>query len=292
MADKTKKPTIGILIPTYQGVKHLKSCLLPLLQSSLNPRILVIDSSSKDGTAQLVRSLGVELVIIPKKEFNHGATREWGRKMLATDIVVMITQDAYPTCSNMLNKLLAPLLHHQASVSYARQIPHKNAGLLAAFARKFNYPSTSHIRNINDSKHFGVYTFFCSNSCAAYLNQALDEVGGFPSLPFGEDTAVVAKLLHQNHSIAYVSEAVVYHSHDYSLMQEFYRHIEIGSFREKIKHLIALGGNDRKRGSAYTKALFKELLRKRKRLLATSGEDDCCRLWRTTTPAVRDDDTR
>ena len=50
-------------------------------------------------------------------------------------------------------------------------------------------------------------------------------------------------------------------------MQEFYRHIEIGSFREKIKHLIALGGNDRKRGSAYTKALFKELLRKRKRLL-------------------------
>ncbi|WP_068468551.1 glycosyltransferase family 2 protein [Candidatus Protochlamydia phocaeensis] len=257
-----KALSIGVVIPTFQAAKHLPHCLPPLLQSSLKPRILVIDSSSSDGTVQIAQSLGVETLTIPQTEFNHGTTREKGRLYLGTDIVVMITQDAYATSPYMLERLVRPLIDQQASVSYARQLPHAGAGFFAAFPRYFNYPATSHIRSLEDISTFGVYTFFCSNSCAAYLSRALDEVGGFPHVLFGEDTVVVARLLYKHHRIAYVAEAEVRHSHDYTLKQEFCRHFDIGLARHAYQSLLAIGGKDSKRGQDYVKALLKELKHK------------------------------
>lgn len=251
--------SIGVLIPTFQAAKHLPFCLPPLIQSPLKPRILVLDSSSSDGTEKLAASMGVETLTIPQREFNHGLTREKGRRYLGTDIVVMITQDAYATSPQMLENLVRPLMTKQASVSYARQLPHLGAGVFASFARQFNYPASSHIRSLDDVQTFGVYTFFCSNSCAAYLNSALDEIEGFPSVLFGEDTIVVAKLLHAKHRIAYVAEAEVRHSHDYTLKQEFCRHFDMGLARHSFQSLLSLAGKDTVRGKAYVKALLKTL---------------------------------
>ncbi len=248
---------IGILIPTFQAAKHLPHCLPPLLHSPLKPKILLIDSSSTDETIEIARSFDIESIIIPRHEFNHGTTREKGRKLLGTPIVVMMTQDAYPKSSDMLEYLVQPLLENWASIAYARQLPYPHATLFEAFSRKFNYPKESHIRGMNDLSTYGVYTFFCSNSCAAYLNSALDEIGGFPATSFGEDTIVTAKLLQNNHRIAYVAEAQVYHSHNYTLKQEFKRHFEMGCERKKYASLLK--GGESTRGKAYIKALFKEI---------------------------------
>lgn len=251
--------SIGVIIPTFQAAKHLPHCLTPLLNSSLKPRILVIDSSSKDETVAMARAMGAEALVIPQKEFNHGTTREKGRQYLRTSIVVMMTQDAYPTSSEMLEVLVQPLINHQASIAYARQLPHQGSGFFGAFSRQFNYPPTSHIRSLSDHPTYGAYTFFCSNSCAAYHNSALDEIGGFPPVLFGEDSIVAAKLLHRQHRIAYVAEAQVYHSHDYTLKQEFHRHFDMGLARRAHRDLFFIGGSDSQRGKAYVKTLLKEL---------------------------------
>jgi rhamnosyltransferase len=253
------QPSIGIVIPTFQAAKHLPHCLPPLLTSALNPRVLVLDSSSTDDTVAIARQMGAETLVIPQSEFNHGTTREKGRQYLQTSIVVMITQDAYATSPDMLGHLVKPILEKKSSIAYARQLPHRDAGFFGAFARTFNYPARSHIRSLDDTAIYGVYTFFCSDSCAAYCNTALDEIGGFPHVLFGEDTVVVAKLLHRQHHIAYVAEAQVYHSHDYTLKQEFCRHFDIGLARHTYQHLIAIAGSDGQRGKAYVRALLKEL---------------------------------
>lgn len=251
--------SIGVIIPTFKAAKHLSYCLPPLLQSSLKPRILVIDSSSPDETVSLAKQMGAETLTIPQSEFNHGATRERARQYLKTDIVVMMTQDAYPAAPNLLEELVDPLLKKKASVSYARQLPHKGAGFFEAFPRSFNYPTESHIRSLKEISYYGPYTFFCSNSCAAYLNEALDEIGGFPHVLFGEDTIVVAKLLHQGHQIAYVSTAHVHHSHHYSLRQEFTRHFDMGLARHGYQELLHVAGKDTKRGKQYVKQMLSQL---------------------------------
>lgn len=251
--------SIGVVIPTYQAAKHLPKCLPPLLNSSLKPRILIIDSSSTDETVEIARAMGAETLVIPQKEFNHGLTREKGRKFLNTSIIVMMTQDAYAASSNMLEQLVFPLLEGKASIAYGRQLPHREAQFFGTFSREFNYPPTSHVRSIDDISTYGVYTFFCSNSCAAYLNSALDEINGFPSVLFGEDTVVTAQLLQQKHRIAYVAEAEVYHSHDYGLKDEFCRHFDMGFSRERYRELLNVAGGDNRRGKEYVQTLLKKL---------------------------------
>ena len=182
-----------------------------------------------------------------------------GRNILKTDIVVMITQDAYATSLDMLEQLVKPLIEGKTSIAYGRQLPHKGASFFGAFARHFNYPPISHVRSIDDSPYYGAYTFFCSNSCAAYLNRALDEIGGFPSVLFGEDAIVTARLLHRHHRIAYVAEAEVHHSHDYTLKQEFSRHFAMGLVRRNYQELLCRGGSDHQRGKAYVRTLFRDI---------------------------------
>ncbi len=254
--------SVGCILITHNAAHHLPYCLGPLLSSPLKPRILVMNSSSEDGTVELAQQMGVETCVVPRKSFNHGTTREMARKRLGTDIVVMMTPDAYMSDAHTLEKLVEPLMHDRASVSYARQIPHPGASFFEAFPRAFNYPNESHIRGIQDATRYGVYTFFCSNSCAAYLNNALDCIGGFERLLLGEDTVAVSKLLRQGHKIAYVSQALVHHSHRYTLLEEFRRSFDTGLARKGYEHLLECPSTDTRRGMHYAKTMIRELIAK------------------------------
>ena len=250
---------IGCVIPTYRAGKQLARCLQGLVDSSLKPRILVIDSSSNDGTVEIAKQFGAETLVIPQKEFNHGITREIARKSLGTEIVCMLTQDAYLEDKHTLTHLVTPLIEQRAAIAYGRQIPHVGASFFEAFARHYNYPSKSHLRGIEDIQKFGVYTFFCSNSFAAYSNTALNEIGGFESVLLGEDTVATAKLLRRGYKIAYVAEAVARHSHRYSLWEEFCRNFDTGLARAGYAHLLSSGSSDSKRGQDFAKMMLKQL---------------------------------
>lgn len=261
------KAKVGVAIITHNACHHLKKCLPPFLNSAFNPRVLVVNSSSNDGTIELAQKLGAETLVIPRLKFNHGLTREKARQYLNTDIVIMATPDAYAENEKTLDNLIEPILNGEASLSYGRQIAHDGADIFESFPREFNYPSTSHIRSIEDVKTYGVYTFFCSNSFAAYSNSALDAIGGFSPVLIGEDTVVAAKLLNAGHRIAYASDAVVKHSHRYSLKEEFCRSFDTGLARKEFHSLISRGGRDTVRGCHYVKALLVRLLTEKPHLI-------------------------
>lgn len=260
-------PSIGCAILTYHAKNHLVSCLTPLLNSPLKPRILVVDSSSNDGTRELAASLGIETIVISQKDFNHGITREMARKHLGTDIICMITQDAYLADNDALSYLVAPIIENKAKISYARQLPHQGASFFEAFPRRYNYPPTSQLRSIEDCQQYGVYTFFCSDSCAAYSNAALNEIGGFEEALLGEDTVATAKILRKGHKIAYTAEALVSHSHNYSLWQEFCRSFDTGLARKNYASLLECGSSDSKRGADYLKTMLAELIKESPHLI-------------------------
>jgi len=253
----SKSRSIGVAVITHNAKHHLANCLPPLLDSPMRPRVVVVNSSSDDGTVEEAERLGAETLVIPRSSFNHGSTRELARRFLSTDIVVMITPDAYPLDTSLLEQLVEPIESGCASISYARQIPHDGADLFEAFPRTFNYPEKSHIRTIQDIDQYGVYTFFCSDACAAYRSSALDEIGGFPPILTGEDTCVVARLLKRGHRIAYVAEAVVKHSHRYTLQQEFRRYFDTGLCRREHAADLAVAGKDSHRSHSFFAAFLK-----------------------------------
>ncbi|MCI5160147.1 MAG: glycosyltransferase family 2 protein, partial [Candidatus Electrothrix sp. AUS1_2] len=68
---------------------------------------------------------------------------------------------------------------------------------------------------------------------AAWRRDALEQQGYFPEhLLFGEDTVALAKMLEKGYYVVYVSEAAVYHSHNYSVFQDFKRYFDIGVLHE------------------------------------------------------------
>ncbi len=271
--------SVGVVVITHQAKKHLPHCLPHYLHSPLHPRVLVVNSSSFDGTVELADKLGAETLVVPREEFNHGSTREKTRKFLDTDIVVMATPDAYPMDMHVLGKLITPLTTGEASVAYARQVPHEGAGFFEAFPRHYNYARASHVRGMGDQSVYGSYTIFCSDTCAAYMNSHLDEVGGFDSVLIGEDTLVTAKLLQKGYKIAYVSEAVVKHSHRHSLKQEFQRYFDTGYSRKRDLAPYLLEGGDAQRGKEFVFSMMKAIMKEKKYLLIPYALFQNCVRW-------------
>lgn len=258
--------TVGVAVITHCSKRHLPHSLPPLLNSSLHPRVLVVNSSSNDGTVELAREMGAEVLIVPRKEFNHGATREIVRHTLGTDIVVMMTPDAYAVSDDMLETLTRPIREGKASIAYARQIPHDGADFFESFPRFYNYPTGDHIRGLEDVDKYGSFVTFCSDSCTAWSNHALDEVGGFLTTLTSEDALTAAMLLQKGHKIAYVGSAVVKHSHRYTLSQEFHRYFDTGYVRGQFSHLT-LGLRDEQHGKKFFGSMITALLAERPALV-------------------------
>jgi rhamnosyltransferase len=224
---------VGLIVPTLNAGSLWESWLKAFEQQTRKPDfLLVIDSSSSDATVALARAQGFDVQVIPKSEFNHGGTRQFGvNRLPAVDIIVFLTQDALLAGPEAIERLLAAFADERVGAAYGRQLPHRNAGPIAAHARLFNYPAESQLRCLEDRTRFGIKTVFISNSFAAYRRSALMQVSGFPvDTIMNEDTYVAGKMLVSGWKIAYCADAQVFHSHDYSFLDEFKRYFDIGVF--------------------------------------------------------------
>lgn len=232
---------VQVLVPT-RNPGRLWGVWLSALASQ-RPAVdgFIVDSSSNDGTSFSSLPCGLQLISIPVAEFNHGATRNLALSHVsnATNIVVLMTQDALLASENSIAQLVAAFNNPAVGCAFGRQLPHDNATHIAAHARLFNYAETSRVITLQDKSKLGFKTCFLSNSFAAYRLSALQEVGGFPSnVILGEDTTVAARMLKAGKSVAYVADACVYHSHNYSLAEEFRRYFDTGVFHARSAWLL------------------------------------------------------
>ncbi len=232
---------VSILIPTYNAAPSLGELLVALGRQVLpNFEVIVVDSSSSDSTISIAKSYGAQTHVIPKGEFDHGGTRTLMGTLAKGDILVYLTQDAFPVQDTSLATLVSRVLaDERTGAAFGRQIPHNNATPFARHLREFNYPAQSHVRTLQDRERYGMKAVFCSNSFAVYRRKALESVGWFKGgLLMGEDMQACAKMLKQGYHIAYVAEATVYHSHNYSLRQEFKRYFDLGVFLKKEQWIL------------------------------------------------------
>lgn len=171
---------------------------------------------------------------ISRREFNHGATRNVGAQLAVArgaQVLVFMTQDAVPAADGWLETLVAPILSGEVVATYARQLPQPGATPLEAFAREFNYPPASRTKSLQDLPELGVKAFFFSNVCSAVRADVFEQVGRFPeNVIMNEDMTLAARILRAGHRIRYVAESQVFHSHHYTLLQQFRRNFDVGAF--------------------------------------------------------------
>ena len=225
-----------VIVPTLNAGELWTTWINAIKSQSLKPdSVLVIDSGSEDDTVRLAKEAGFHVQLLPAGTFNHGGTRKQAVLQNQNhEFVVFLTQDAILADSNAFQNILLPFGDELVAAVCGRQLPNNTAGAVATHARMFNYPATSCVRTYADRQIYGVRAAFLSNSFAAYRSGALLELGSFPDdVIFGEDMYVAVKILKAGYKLAYAADACVYHSHDYSVVQEFRRYFDMGVFHAR-----------------------------------------------------------
>jgi len=243
---------VALVVPTFQaGDAWCEFIQAVKKQVGIDLQVWVVDSNSTDETVVLAQTAGWNTLILGTQPFNHGGTRQWAVEQIGdrVEYVVLMTQDALLATPNALSQLLRPFTDPQVGVVYGRQLPHLDATLLAARARFFNYPERSFVSTFEDRKRLGLRAAFCSDSFAAYRLSHFRAVGGFPEhVIMGEDMWVAAKMLMAGFKVAYASEALVYHSHNYGFLEEFQRYFDTGVFHAQEPWLIETFGSVKSEG--------------------------------------------
>lgn len=249
--DKRKKMRTVLAIPTYNACGKIWTEVLEAIanQSLKCDTKFVIDSSSSDETVQVAEKYGFVSLVIDRKEFNHGLTRQLAAdRFNDIDFIIFMTQDCILKDKNSFKNLLAPFEDPLVSVSYGRQLAGKGSSLAERYGRSFNYSAVSRVKTMADVPELGLHAAFCSDSFSAYRLKDLFAVGGFPKTGFGEDMLVAACLLMSGKRVAYCADAQCYHTHSYSVVEEFKRGLAIGKMHKENSWLLETFGKAESRG--------------------------------------------
>lgn len=254
----------SVVVPTLNAGNHWDAFITAIQKQSIQPdSILVIDSSSEDDTVAKSLRAGFCVHSISRSDFNHGGTRQLAIGLLPdADIIIFLTQDALLASFDALKCVLSGFDDPLVGVCYGRQLPRPIAGPIEVHARLFNYPDIARKSSLDDATSIGLKAAFCSNSFCAYRKSTLDQVGGFPlDVILSEDMIVAARMLLAGWKVAYTPDATVYHSHAYTLMQEFRRYFDIGVMHSRESWLLDKFRGPEGEGARFVISEFKYLAR-------------------------------
>ena len=263
---------VVVIIPIYKPDD--KFCrLLDMLhkQRGVSFSTYIIDSGSEHELYKdYLTGLQYTIVKTNPKEFNHGGTRQKAAEDCKNySFLVYMTQDAIPADEYALFHLITCLQNDEnIGCAYGRQLPNPDATPIAAHARLFNYPEQNQTKELKDIMRIGIKAAFLSDTFAAYRHEALQQIGNFPSrVILGEDSFVAAKMILEGWKVAYVADAKVYHSHNYTIFQEFKRYFDTGVFHAEQSWIRESFGKAEGEGKKFVLSEIKYIFKRNPLLL-------------------------
>lgn len=232
MAAARLMKKVDVIIPSYRPGKEFARLVKRLMEQEYPiHKIIVMNTEEEYWDRSLEAQCELlEVHHLPKSEFDHGGTRQRAAQLCESDIMVFMTQDALPADRKLIGSLVSHLEEtRDAGACYARQLPKSDCRYLERYTRSFNYPSESSVKRAADTEKYGIKTYFCSNVCAAYDRIIYQKAGGFVSRAiFNEDMIFAGNMVKAGYAVVYAADAKVYHSHNYSCIQQFHRNFDLG----------------------------------------------------------------
>ena len=227
----------SIIIPTYNGGELFQSVLRRVAgqECDFGYDILVIDSSSTDGTAEFAAKFGgsVRCHVIPKNEFQHGRTRNLAISLTDGDFVGVLTQDALPADNRWLENLInafevdplsagvfgrhAAYAHHSPLIARdINNIFNRFAELGPVFNLDRGLPNFMPRGGVDWRM---AMQFYSDNNSA--MRRSVWKVLPYPEIEWGEDQVWAWEALKLGFSKVYSDAALVFHSHRASASEQF-----------------------------------------------------------------------
>lgn len=226
-----RRRKVSIVIPTYNGGHLFEEVLTAASRqiADFDYDILVVDSSSTDGTREFSKRFGgrVRLHEISQNEFQHGRTRNLGVSLTEGEFVAFLTQDARPKDSTWLQQLISGFSlspdvagvtgRHEAYAEHNRILA---LDLSALFDKMRDYGPLFSLRGglpsfiRPGSIDWRMLMHFYSDNNSALRRDIWRQLP-YPEVEWGEDQIWCWNFLQLGLSKAYIDEAVVCHSHPF-----------------------------------------------------------------------------
>ncbi|MBA3301284.1 MAG: glycosyltransferase [Thermoleophilaceae bacterium] len=223
---------ISIVVPVRNGGEDLRRLLDSIARQEVNEEVevVVVDSSSTDGSAELARSRGAKVHVIALEEFNHGATRNLGVSLSRGDPVVFTSQDAYADDEHWLVRLTD--IGSFAGV-YGRQLAHHEATPPERYFLDFLYGPEPREQRAASASELSMATTLFSNANAAVRRRYLEQFPFAGDIIMSEDQEWSRRVLLAGHALRYEPGAAVRHSHPYTVGSAFRRFFDSGVSAER-----------------------------------------------------------
>ncbi len=211
---------VSVVIPTFQAGEGLVP-LLECLQSQQNigsVEIVIVDSGSRDGTAERAEQMGAQVIRIPQSEFSHSYARNLGAEHASGDYLLFMTQDALPSGPLWICGLMQPVLHSGAVAVSCRESPRPNCDLMGRISiwthseymgileqdRLMQMPAAPDCNSIRYNGQLNDVTCLINRRLFLDFKYRGD---------YAEDLDLGIRLIKAGHTLALVSSVQVVHSH-------------------------------------------------------------------------------
>jgi rhamnosyltransferase len=250
----------SIIIPTLNGIQTL-----PRLFRGIRKRIanytsetIVIDSGSTDGTLEYLKRVEkdttLRIIRIPKRDFNHGDTRNRGVRMARGKLVCFFSQDVMLKGKDMFRHFAQDLeLHPKAVAVFGKNIPYPSAGFVNSlehqcrWERIDRYTDRSGVLVQTLEKPFVPYVpgnhfiwYFFGNTASCFKRSFLLK-HPFPRTGYGEDILIGKRIIELGYAKIYDTRCAIYHSHEYGLREYWDRQTESLRLRYNVMGLREKG---------------------------------------------------
>lgn len=236
---------VSLIIPTLNAENYMPALIEIIDKQTVKPyEVIIIDSESDDNTVDMAQKAGWKLLHVKRADFDHGGTRNHAFDNTIGEYVLFLSQDALPANENYIEELIKGFEDDNVAMISARQVARKDATDIEKLVRDFNYPSRSFVRTKKDIEVMGIKAYFFSDVCSAYRRTAFEKLGKFETpLLTNEDMLMAARALEAGYKVGYCGTAEVYHSHNYTLEQQYKRNFDISAFMTMYSAEIQSGSS-------------------------------------------------
>ena len=223
---------IDVVCPLYKAENEIVGFLQRLKNQSgvqiCKTVFPVTESEGWEETVKILEKSGCSWFLVKAEEFSHSLTREKALfEYCESDIVLMMSQDVIVENADSVLRLVERV-NEEVAYAYGRQICKEKT--IEYYVRKKNYGKVSETVEKDDIQRLQLRAFFSSDAFAAYYRPTFLTLNGYDHVPMmmSEDKYYSKKVLENGYKKAYVAEAVVEHSHKFTIRQLYRRYYQTG----------------------------------------------------------------
>lgn len=211
-----KSELVSIVMRSFNEAWAL-SQTLPALAAQLftNWELIVIDSGSTDGSADLIRKANpAHFIQITPAEYNPGRVLNHGMRLARANRVVFLNADATPQGPGWLGPLGDALKDPRTAAVFGRQVP--RPGCPAVYMHDYE-------RCFGRQRESAGWEHFFSMASSGLRKDIWARRGFREDLQYSEDDEYTRWCREQGYRVVYCPQSVVMHSHNYTPAQAYRR---------------------------------------------------------------------